>query len=586
MKMLIQYLKPYMMRMSLGFLIKFIGTIMDLLIPWVLAHIIDDIIPLNDIKQVLLQAALMLFFAFCAVAGSVIANTMAARVSRDITRTIRHDLFKKICYLSSAQVDAYSVPTLISRMTTDTYHVHHMLGMMQRIGVRAPILLIGGILTTLSLDLPLTLVLIFTMPFIAAVVVYVSKKAVPLYAQLQKKADVMVRKVREVIGGIRVIKALSKEDFEQNRFTEINKDVIQSEKKAGNTMAVANPTVSLLFNIGLVLIIIVGAYRVNAGLTEVGKIIAFLTYFTIILNALLTLNKIFTVYSKAIASANRIQEILNTEEDLVVESLEEAESAKKEESPAEYHIEFNQVSFKYNKTGKEGEGEDQNNIKAIDFRIKRGQSLGIIGSTGAGKTTIVNLLMRFYDISEGEIKIEGRNIKTIDKGELSRMFGVTFQNDILFEDTIYENIRLGRALSEEAISEAAEYALAKEFIEDRGNSFSEGLSIKGANLSGGQKQRVLISRALAGKPEILILDDSSSALDYKTDAMLRRALNVHFANTTKIVIAQRVSSVMSLDQILVIEDGEQIGYGSHEELMQSCEAYQEISRMQMGGETA
>ncbi len=585
MRMILKYLKPYMLRMSAGVLIKFIGTIMDLLIPWVLAHIIDDIIPMNDVMQVLIQAALMLLFSLAAFGGNVIANIMAARVARDITKTIRHDLFKKICYLSSSQVDTYSVPTLISRMTTDTYNVHHMLGMMQRIGIRAPILLFGGILMTLSLDRALTMVLILTMPFIAAVFYFVSKKGVPLYSQLQIKADVMVRKVREIIGGIRVIKSLSKEEYEKEQFKAINKDVIQTEKKAGKTMAVANPTISLLLNIGLVFIIIVGAYRVNSGLTEVGKIIAFLTYFMIILNAMLSMNKIFTVYSRAIASANRIQEILKTEEDLVVESHEEeAGSRLNEESTAEFHIDFNHVSFRYSKKGYEGE--DENNIKDIDFHIKRGESLGIIGSTGSGKTTIINLLMRFYDVGEGEIKIEGNNIKTIDKGELSRMFGVAFQNDILFEDTIYENIRLGRDLTEEDINEAATYARAKEFIEDRVKAYGEDLSIKGANLSGGQRQRILISRALAGKPEILILDDSSSALDYKTDSLLRKALHNYFDHTTKIVIAQRVSSVMSLDHILVLEDGKQIGYGSHEELMKSCEVYREISSQQMGGESA
>ncbi len=581
MKTILKYLKPYILRMSYGFIIKFLGTIMDLLIPWVLAHIIDEIIPLKDIEKVLLWGALMLLFSVLAVTGNIVANALAASVARDITKVIRLDLFKKICYLSSKQVDTYSVPTLISRMTSDTYNVHHMLGMMQRMGVRAPILLLGGIIVTLTLDPVLTLVMVGVMPFITAVVYFVSKKGIPLFTQLQTKIDNMVRKLREDISGIRVIKALSQESFEAEGFTRINKDATKTELKAGTTMAAANPTITLLLNIGLVVIIIIGGYRVNSGLTEVGKIIAFLSYFIIILNAMLAVTRIFTAYSKAMASANRIEEILNTEEDLVVieEPYTESEIRQKSEKNPEYHIEFDNVSFRYNKDTDE---DKEDNISNINFKLKRGESLGIIGSTGSGKTTIINLLMRFYDTQKGEIRINTRPIKTIDKGELRRMFGVALQNDILFEDTIFENIRFGRELSEEEIIEASEYAMAKEFITIRPESYHSDLSIKGANLSGGQKQRLLISRALAGRPEILILDDSSSALDYKTDAMIRKTLNENFDITTKIIIAQRVSSVMSLDHILVLEDGEQIGYGTHEELLVNCEVYEEISRMQMG----
>lgn len=579
MKKIFTYIKPYILRMTFGFAIKFLGTIMDLLIPWVLAYIIDEVIPLKNIGKVLIWGAMMLLFSLLAVAGNIIANSMASGVARDITKTIRHDLFKKICYLSVSQVDAFTVPTLISRMTTDTYNVHHMLGMMQRIGVRAPILLLGGIIVTLTLDPVLTLVMVGVMPLITAVVYFVSRKGIPLFQQLQIKIDGLVRKVREDIGGIRVIKALSQEDHEIDCFTRINTDAAQTEKKAGTTMAAANPTITLLLNIGLVVIIIVGAYRINAGLTEVGKIIAFLSYFTIILNAMLAVTRIFTVYSRSIASAKRIEEILESEEDLSVAADSENESEKTETGHSEYHIEFDNVSFRYNESSHE---DKEDSIRNISFKLKRGESLGIIGPTGSGKTTIINLLMRFYDAQKGEIRINSKPIKTIDKGELRRMFGAAFQNDILFEDTIMENIRFGRELSEEEVIEASEYAMAKEFIMVRPDSYNSDLSIKGANLSGGQKQRLLISRALAGKPEILILDDSSSALDYKTDAMIRKMLHEKFHMTTKIVVAQRVSSVMSLDHILVLEDGEQIGCGTHEELLKNCEVYEEIYRIQMG----
>lgn len=568
MKKILGYLKPYIGRMSFGFLIKFFGTIMDLCLPWILAYIIDYIIPARKINLIFIWGGLMIVCSILGVSFNIIANRMAARVSRNATENIRHDLFKKISYLSSAQVDNFGVPSLISRMTTDTYNVHNMLGMMQRIGVRAPILLIGGIIVTSTLDIYLTLVLVAVLPFIALVVYIVTKKSIPLYNEQQLSIDKLVRKVRENIVGIRVIKALSKTDYEKEQFSDINLEVVKKEKNAGMTTAIINPLMSLLLNIGLVCIILVGAIRVNSGLTEVGKIIAFLTYFTIILNAMLAVTRIFIAYSKASASANRISEVLDISEDLIIENIDNKKS--------DYHIEFNNVSFSYNNI--------ENNLTDINFKLKRGESLGIIGSTGSGKTTIINLLMRFYDIKNGEILINGQNIKGIDKSVLNKKFGVVFQNDTIFEDTILENITLGRKIDIEQVKNASKYAQASSFIENIKGDFNAKLDIRGANLSGGQKQRILIARALAGTPEILILDDSSSALDYKTDAMLRKEINNNFTDTTTIIIAQRVSSVMNLDHILVLEDGEIIGYGSHDELINTCDVYKEISQSQMGGE--
>lgn len=568
MKKILGYLKPYIGRMSFGFLIKFFGTIMDLCLPWILAYIIDYIIPARKINLIFIWGGLMIVCSILGVSFNIIANRMAARVSRNATENIRHDLFKKISYLSSAQVDNFGVPSLISRMTTDTYNVHNMLGMMQRIGVRAPILLIGGIIVTSTLDIYLTLVLVAVLPFIALVVYIVTKKSIPLYNEQQLSIDKLVRKVRENIVGIRVIKALSKTDYEKEQFSDINLEVVKKEKNAGMTTAIINPLMSLLLNIGLVCIILVGAIRVNSGLTEVGKIIAFLTYFTIILNAMLAVTRIFIAYSKASASANRISEVLDISEDLIIENIDNKKS--------DYHIEFNNVSFSYNNI--------ENNLTDINFKLKRGESLGIIGSTGSGKTTIINLLMRFYDIKNGEILINGQNIKGIDKSVLNKKFGVVFQNDTIFEDTILENITLGRKIDIEQVKNASKYAQASSFIENIKGDFNAKLDIRGANLSGGQKQRILIARALAGTPEILILDDSSSALDYKTDAMLRKEISNNFTDTTTIIIAQRVSSVMNLDHILVLEDGEIIGYGSHDELINTCDVYKEISQSQMGGE--
>jgi len=570
MKKILYYLKPYIPRMSLGFLVKFTGTIMDLFIPWILAYVIDDVIPLNNISIILVWGFIMFVCSFFAVSFNIIANRMASRVARDTTRRLRHDLFCKILYLSCKQIDTFTIPSLVSRMTTDTYNIHQAVGMIQRLGVRAPILLIGGIIVTLTLEPVLTLVLIATLPFLAALVYCVSKKGIPLYTELQNSVDGLVRTVRENITGVRVIKALSKGDYENQRFHKVNSAVVAKEKKAGTTMAIINPMMNLLLNLGLVGIIILGAYRVNLGVTKPGKIVAFLSYFTIILNAMMSITRMFVNISRASASAERIALILDTPEDITVQPFEKTKS--------DYHIEFNHVNFSYDKK--------ENNLTDINFKLKRGESLGIIGSTGSGKSTVINLLIRFYDIDSGEIKINGQNIKSIDKNLLRQKFGIVFQNDILFADTLRENINFGRDLSDDDIKNAISYAQAEEFINNLKNGLDYQLDVKGANLSGGQKQRVLISRALAKKPEILILDDSSSALDYKTDALLRNEINRNFHDTTSIIVAQRVSSIMNLDHIMVLEDGKIIGYGTHDELIKNCDIYKEISKSQMGGENS
>ncbi|MEY8356528.1 ABC transporter ATP-binding protein [Lachnospiraceae bacterium 54-53] len=563
------YLKPYYLRMAMGFFIKFSGTLMDLFLPWTLAHMIDEVIPAGRKGEILLWGLFMLSCSVLAVTFSVIANRMASRVASDAIYTIRGDLFHKVMYLSDRQADGITRPSLISRLTSDTYNVHQMLTRVQRLGVRAPILLVGGIVMTLLLDPVLACVLLAALPLLAVVVVAVSKKSIPMFLELQESVDGFVRLVREDIAGIRVIKALSKEDCERQRFDDVNREVVDRERRAVVTTAVTNPAMNLFLNIGLVFVVLAGAYRVNRGLAEVGTILAFLTYFTIILNALMSISRMFIIISKAAASAERINQVLDGEDESAFFSACPREKREEEAS----YLEFDKISFSYNKSGC--------SLKDVSFRLKKGETLGIIGATGSGKSTIVNLLMRFYDADRGSIRIEGQDIRTMGLRDLRKRFGAVFQNDVIFEDTILENIQMGRRLSRKEAKEAAGCARALAFIEEKGG-LDEKLDIKGANLSGGQKQRILIARALAGHPDILILDDSSSALDYKTDADLRRELREHFAETTCIVIAQRISSVMSADHILVLDEGSVIGYGSHEELMRDCEIYREIGESQMG----
>ena len=595
MKLILSYMKPHFRSMVVGFVIKFTGTIMDLFLPWILAYIIETVVPTKNIGNVWLWGLAMIGCAIIAVLGNIIANRMASAVARDSMRTLRNDVFTKITYLSCEQIDEFSESSLISRMTSDTYNIHHVMGMMQRLGVRAPILLMGGIGITMTLDPVLSSILVITLPFLAVVVIFVAKKGIPLYKLHQKASDGMIDKVRESVDGIRVIKALSKTGHEQEQFEHVNDQVVDREKKAGYTMAVTSPVMNFLLNMGWVAIILVGAIRVHAGLTQPGKIIAFLTYFTIILNAMLSITRLFVMYSKAGSSAARISQILEAEDGLAVESIledvsnndsghdtmqDKADSASgksampqaMESNDTDRYIEFDHVSFSYN--GR------VSNIKDMTFSIGRHQSLGIIGGTGCGKTTIISLLMRLYDVNGGSIRVDGVDVRNYEPEELHSLFGAVFQNDTIFEDTVSENIKLGREIDDEKMKDSARCVLIEQHILGLEDDYNSYLAIKGNNLSGGQKQRLLISRAVAGNPKILVLDDSSSALDYKTDAAIRKNIEESCKDATIIIIAQRVSSVMNCDHIIVVDNGQIIGAGNHEELLESCQEYRMISELQ------
>lgn len=576
MKRMLMYVRPYLARMSLGLFVKFAGTIMDLALPWILAHLIDEVVPLGNRGSIFGWGVVMLICSVIAVSGNIIANRMASRVARDATQAIRHDLFKRITRLSARQIDQIGVPSLISRLTSDTYNMHRMLGMMQRLGVRAPILLLGGVTVTVMLDANLSLVLLATLPLIAIGLVLISRKGIPLYTLLQARLDGMVRVVRDDAMGIRVIKALSRTEREKSRFDAANRAVVSAERRAGFVMSATNPLMNLLLNLGLTAVVVTGAYLVNRGLSEPGKIIAFLTYFTIILNAMLSVNRMFAMYSQSSASAARIAQVLDMPRDMrPIDAPGEASRPPR----AAPHIQFESVGFSY--SGKEG----RRAVDGISFTLEHGQTLGILGATGSGKSTLLYLLMRFYDPDEGRVLIDGRDVRAFAPAELSAMFGVTFQTDALFADTIYENIDFGRGLDGEAIKKAARCAQAAGFIESFPEGYERRLTQKATNLSGGQKQRLLIARALAARPSILILDDASSALDYQTDARLRAAISAEFPETTTILIAQRVSSLRHADKILVLEEGRMAALGAHEELMRTCPIYRETCFVQMGGES-
>jgi len=509
----------------------------------------------------------MLLCALLAMGGNILANRMSAKSAGKVTQKLRHDLFAKLENLSARQMDELTVSSAVSRLTSDSYNFNQMLARIQRMGIRAPILLVGGIFMMLTKDWILALVLISLLPFISLAVYATTKKALPLRFRAQEHLDDMVQVSQENITGIRVIKALSKTEHEKNRFDRVNTDLSATTLKADLYTIISNPITTILLNLGLTLVVLVGAYRVNAGAIKPGVIIAFLQYFNMILMATMGITRIFIMWAKGEASAQRIAQVLDTQPELAVCPAETAPEA----APA--HIAFENVTFSYTGIG--------TNLENLSFRLEHGQTLGILGPTGSGKSTILNLLLRFYDPDSGRVLIDGQDIRTIDHETLREKFGVVFQNDFITEGTIADNIRFFRPLDEAALEKAAQNAQA-EFIREKDGQMEATVAVRGNNLSGGQKQRLLIGRALAADPEILILDDASSALDYQTDANLRRALRENYRHTTTVMVAQRVSSLQHADLILVLEDGKVIGAGKHAQLMESCEEYRIIAETQMG----
>ena len=588
MKLIWRYVRPYRWFITAVMIIKLAGTCVELLIPYVLEHLLDHVVPAaEDVWPVLLWGGVMLALTVVTRFLNVKANRMSVRVARDSTFAIRRDLFHTALNLSGNQMDQIGLPSLISRMTSDTYNVQNFIRMIQTMGIRAPIMLLGGIAITLTMDTGLAMILCIMAPVMIVLVCFVSWKGIPLYDEVQRRMDTLVRIMRENITGIRVVKALSKEPWEERRYGEANGRMASQEIKANVIMSLPGPIVTLFLNVGLTLVVLIGAQRVNDGLTAPGVILAFLTYFNMILMGVMGLNRIFMMMSKANASANRIGEVIDLPEELTPVAEDQVSAP-----PGEGMLIFDHVTFNYDADDPEeargqflGEGRQQC-LQDISFCVRKGGSLGIIGATGSGKTSIINLLMRFYDPQEGHIFIDGKDVRIYDRDTLHRKFGVVFQNDVIFADTIRENVSFGREVNDAALQRAARDAMAQGFIEEYEDAYDHEAAIHGANFSGGQKQRLLIARALAANPEILILDDASSALDYRTDAELRKAIREHHGTATTVVIAQRVSSILAMDEILVLHEGEMIGRGTHEELMASCPVYQDIYRTQMSEEVA
>ena len=566
-------MRPYSKKVTESITLKVIGTLADLALPFLTAYLIDDLLPItqkDDLSNIILLGIAMLIIVIIGWTFNIRANRIAEYVAAYSVRDIRNELFEQINELSATQIDDITSSSLISRLTTDTYNIFTSIGTIQRLGVRAPILFIGGIIVSFFLDWVLALIMVSLVPFIIYFSISNSRKGRPLYANIQYRVDQLIRTLRENITGARVVKALSMVEHENKRFHRDNDLVVQEELKATVTMSKIRPLVDLVMNIGLVVVLIIGAFRVFNQATQVGEILAFVTYFTIILNATMSLTRVFIRLSRASASAERIEEVLNLpiEEDFGTTEIKII--------PEEPHIEFKNVTFSYNGVA--------DHLENITFKLYKGQTLGILGATGAGKTTIINLMMRFYEPQKGEINLFGQNINTINKKKLRETIGVVLQNDLVLSETIYENIQFNRTHIDLETVEFAKNIAQATFIDEMPLKNYEKMAQRGSNISGGQKQRLLIARAVAGKPQLLILDDASSALDYQTDMLMRQAIKKSLSETTKIIVAQRISSVKDADLILLVDNGKIIGQGTHETLLDTSAAYQSIMKHQLGGE--
>ena len=567
MKTVLGYLRPYAGRAACGVLIKFSAAVLELILPLLLANVIDVLVPARDLPAIWRTGGLMLVLAFGAAAGNILANRMAARVSMEMTRDLRRDLYHQIQHLPCARADRYSASSLVSRLTNDTYNIHQMFDKIQRGGVRAPMLVLGGLTLTFLLEPVLALVQFCVSLLTFLTIFLVTRRGVPFYGEAQSAVDTVVRILRENAAGVRVIKALASQRREQGRFEQANRRDRAAEERAGRVMALTNPITDLLLNLGLTLVVLVGAVQVNAGAMPAGQIVAFLTYFALIQSATLGIAKVFVRISKGVASARRIRQVL---EEPPTQSLSGADVRRPE------LLGMEGATFSYHGV--------EPDLADVSFTLQKGQTLGILGPTGSGKTTLVSLLLRLYDADSGVVWVGGQDVRYQTPRAVQDRFGVAFQSQSLIAGTIYENIAFLRDLPRQDVEAAVDTAQAREFVSRLPQGLDTPLELRGANLSGGQRQRLLIARALAGRPEILVLDNADSALDYQTAARLWAALRRDFPRTTLVIISERVASVRDADCILVLEHGRILASGRHQDLLVSAPRYRKMAELQMGGE--
>lgn len=569
---LYKYYRKYWKKFCLAVAFLTVEAACDLLQPTIMAKIIDVGVKGRRPDYVLYFGGIMLAVTGLGAFGAVSRNIISSNVSQRFGAELRSDVFRKVLSFSFDNIDRFEGASLVTRLTNDVTQVQNLVHGLMRIFVKAPLVCIGSLIMAILLNPSMAVVLFMLVP-VVGVLIYISMRiGYPFFMKVQRAMDRINGVMREYLAGVRVVKAFNRFDYEVERFSESNKELGSISKKAMRIMAVFNPAISLSVNLGIVAVLWLGGIRVSRGNIEVGEVIAFINYMTQILFSIVMISHVFNMLIRARASVERIGEVMLQES-----TLRDAEKPVKL-SAARGEVEYEHVHFSY-------AGGSDYILKDIGFKCKPGETLGIIGSTGTGKSSLINLLPRFYDVKSGAVKVDGIDVRDMNQKELRDIIAVVPQKSILFTGTIMENIRWGREdCTLEEVYGAARSAQAHEFISAFPEGYDTVLGQGGVNLSGGQKQRISIARALVRKPKILILDDSTSAVDVATEARIREALRKNTEGMTTIIIAQRITSVMSADRIIVLDNGEITGMGTHEELLKSCEVYKDIFRSQIGKE--
>lgn len=559
-----KYLGAFKKELIIGPAAKLTEAIFELIVPLIMADIIDTGINGGAGKPYIYKmGGIMVLLGVLGLCCALVCQYLASRASQGVGTVIRNDLFRHINTLSHAELDRFGTPSLITRITGDVNQVQSAVAMLIRLVVRAPFLVIGAAVMAMTIDLKLSVIFLAVMPLVSLVLYLIMSRSVPFYKVIQKKLDKISLITRESLTGARVIRAFSRGDAEEERFGEANGDYAETSMRVGRLSALLNPLTYAIMNLAIAAIVWFGGFRVDSGELSQGQVIAFVNYMTQISLALVVVANLVVLFTKAAACSARINEVFDTSPSIVDgEGADALENVPK--------IEFKNLSFSYSENG-------DNALENISLSVNAGETVGVIGGTGSGKSTLVNLIPRFYDAEQGEVLIDGVNVKNYRLDDLRKKVGAVPQKAVLFSGTIADNLRWGNENATLAdMEKAVSIAQAKEFIDKLPNGFDTEIAQGGRNLSGGQKQRLTIARALTGSPEILILDDSASALDFATDAALRKAIAQNTDNMTVIIVSQRATSIRYADKIIVLDDGEAVGIGTHDELMESCGVYREI----------
>lgn len=565
MRKLIYYLKDYKKESILAPLFKMLEALFELFVPIVMAKVIDVGIPLGDKNYIIRMCLVMILLGIIGLACSITAQYFSAKAASGFATKLRHSLFEHIQSLSFTEMDTIGTSTLITRMTSDINQVQNGVNMFLRLFMRSPFIVFGAMVMAFTIDVKAALIFVVAIPVLSVVVFGIMYASIPLYKNVQSRLDTVLGITRENLTGVRVIRAFHKEENETEKFEDANNSLASLQIFVGKISALMNPMTYVIVNLAIAALVWTGGTQVNTGIITQGEVVALINYMSQVLVELIKLANLIVLINKAIACGNRVQSVFE-----IKSSMDETENPVSPDKKTDYAVEFNHVCLRYGKS-------DVDSLTDIDFNVKRGETIGIIGGTGSGKSSVVNMIPRFYDACEGEVLVDGINVKDYAINDLRQKIGIVMQKAVLFKGTIRDNLLWGNeTASEEDIYEALKVSQALEVVEGKKNSLDSEVAQGGKNFSGGQKQRLTIARALVRKPEILILDDSASALDYATDAALRKAIREMDNSPTVFIVSQRASSIQYADKIIVLDDGKIAGIGTHNELINNCGVYQEI----------